>query len=445
MFDSLLYKSSPFFIQSLLITIRALIRRMIRDNGATKKLFKQIEEHERSAKALNSYVQKSLRHAIGNAVSNVEFYSKLGLANSANLDQFGFITKDDVRSNPDSFKSSVEPRIIVNGSTSGTSGAPLLVPQSLGSVIREQAFVARMLKWCGFEKGDKRAWLRGDMMVPIAQSKPPYWRYSWCENMIMLSSFHMSKEALPLYIEAMVNYGVDVIQAYPSSIVTLAKYLESVKQYYPGSLKSIVTSSETLSCEDRQLIEQRFRCKVFDWYGLFERVAAIANCEHGRYHVLSDYSFVEFLSVGNGLHEIVGTNFNNHYFPLIRYRTGDLVVFSGENQCPCGRVFPIVEKVVGRMNSDDYVYGSNGAKISALGDCLKGVIGLIDAQFVQEKVGEVDVLVLVNELFDFKQQAILLSNVRNRLGKGVTVRLKKVEKLLRTNSAKQPRAICNVD
>jgi hypothetical protein len=34
---------------------------------------------------------------------------------------------------------------------------------------------------------------------------------------------------------------------------------------------------------------------VFDWYGQAERVAAIGTCEHGSYHVLTDYSGVALL------------------------------------------------------------------------------------------------------------------------------------------------------
>ena len=71
------------------------------------------------------------------------------------------------------------------------------------------------------------------------------------KNMIVMSSFHLSSEAIPSYLKAMEDYGVDIIQAYPSSIATLAKYLESVDQYYQGRLKSIMTSSEALSQEDR--------------------------------------------------------------------------------------------------------------------------------------------------------------------------------------------------
>ena len=353
------------------------------------------------------------------------------------------MTKDELRKRPNDFYSEEKPKIVVNGSTSGTTGSPLSIPQSLESVIREQAFVSRMLKWAGYENGDRRAWIRGDLIVPIKQKNPPYWRYSWFENMIMLSSFHMTKEALPLYIQAMVDYGVDIIQAYPSSVATLAKYLEAKGEYYPGTIKSVITSSETLSPEDRQVIEERFRCKVFDWYGQFERVAAIANCEHGRYHVLTDYSYVEFLDVGNGQHEIVGTNFNNLYYPLIRYRTGDHVILSEEKECPCGRVYPIVERIEGRVG--DYLLGENGQKVHILNHIPKGVRGLLACQFIQDTPNCIQAIIVVNsDIFDDIERQKLINNINARLGQNMSVVIRVTDAIPRTKNGKVRQAICSV-
>ncbi len=100
------------------------------------------------------------------------------------------------------------------------------------------------------------------MVVPLSQKQGPFWRYSWFEQIIVLSSFHLTPKTMSSYLQAMVDFGVEVIQAYPSSIATLARNLEANQSYYPTKLKSIITSSESLSAEDRQVIETRFGCKV---------------------------------------------------------------------------------------------------------------------------------------------------------------------------------------
>jgi len=316
------------------------------------------------------------------------------------------------------------------------------------SVIREQAFISRSLHWAGFKKGDKRAWIRGDLIVPLGQKKAPFWRYSYFEDMILLSSFHLTAEGIPKYIEAMVDYGVDIIQAYPSSIVTIAKYLKENGLFYPGKIKSILTSSESLSQDDKVLLEERFKCKVFDWYGLFERVAAIASCEVGKYHILTDYSYVEFLPAGetnDGRRraEIVGTNFNNSIYPLIRYKTGDHVVLSDNDQCECGRSYPIIDSLEGR--EVQHVFNQSGEKIYALDQCVKGAKGIIGSQFEQHQLGEITLNVIADSTFEKEQQAIVTENIKARLGQKIDVKFEFVSELKKTKSGKAIQAICHVE
>lgn len=442
MFNNFFYKKSPVFICNLLVSSRALIRSLIRENNKTEKLLKIIDENEFCGNNLQRYNESKLQYALSNAVNNTRFYFKRIDGDGDKLESFPYITKEDLHTSSAEFQCKNKPKIIVEGSTSGTTGTPLSIPQSLESVMHEQVFVSRMLKWAGFQKGDKRAWIRGDVIVPISQNKPPYWRFSWFEKMIMLSSFHMTKEALPLYIQKMADYKVDIIQAYPSSISTLAKYLESEGKYYPGKLKSIITSSETLTPEDRKVIEERFRCRVFDWYGLFERVAAIANCEHGRYHVLTDYSHVEFIDAGNGRHEVVGTNFNNLYYPLIRYRTGDHVILSEEKECPCGRIYPVIDRIEGRVG--DYLIGENEQKVHILNHIPKGVKGLLACQFLQDRVDFIQAIVVINESFDNNQKQKLIQNIKDRLGNSICVEIKAVDSIPRTKNGKVRQAICKL-
>src|SRR6266513_227738 len=170
---------------------------------------------------------------------------------------------------------------LFSGSTSGTTGAPLGLSQDLAAINRENAFIWRQLTWAGLHRGDRRAWMRGDMIVPATQEKPPYWRVNRAENMLMLSSYHLSESAAPSYLDSLARFDPVVIQAYPSSIGFLATWMLSAGVRYGGrSLRGIVASSETLSDIRRGEIERAFGCAVFNWYGQFERVAAIGTCEH---------------------------------------------------------------------------------------------------------------------------------------------------------------------
>ncbi len=441
MFTSFVYQKSPVPIQNGLLSCRALIRKILREGKSQSTLLGDIQKNEFDASVMKVFSEKKLAHTLSQAVEHVPFYKDITPSLTHRLTDFPIISKAVLRDKGGDFLADNHNGVIVSGATSGTTGTPLVIKQSMASVVREQAFVARHLNWAGFKSGDKRAWIRGDMIVPLSQKEGPFWRYSWFENMIMLSSFHMSPNNLQHYIDAMADYGVEVIQAYPSSIVTLAKHLDINDQYYSGKLKSIVTSSESLSQEDKQLIEKRFGCVVFDWYGLFERVAAIGSCEYGRYHILSDYSHVELIDVGDGRHEIIGTNFNNDLQPLIRYRTGDHVYLSNETACPCGRVFPVIDRIEGRIG--DYLLGEDGQKIHILNHIPKGVTGLIATQFIQNEPKRIEVQAVVNrDLFDEQQEHILIENTKERLGQSMDVFVTIVEQIQKTKNGKTRQAIC---
>ncbi|SDJ66812.1 phenylacetate--CoA ligase family protein [Microbulbifer yueqingensis] len=443
MFSSLFYRKSPVWLQNVIVSCRGLLRKLLRETRQKDRILSELVLNEKDPQRLSLYAKKRRELVLKNAITNVDAFFRSGDTSKVTISVFPIISKADVLASPFRFRSKIKPTVLVKGSTSGTTGSPLVIPQSMESIIREQAFISRHLKWAGFEQGDRRAWIRGDLIVPVEQKAPPYWRYSKFEHMILLSSFHMTQEAMPLYIEALVEYGVDIIQTYPSSITALAKYLASIGDYYPGKIKSIVTSSECLTTADRELVEERFQCKVYDWYGLFERVAAIANCEYGRYHVLTDYSDVEFLDCGDGTYEIVGTNFNNFYYPLIRYKTGDHVILSEENSCPCGRAYPLVDRIDGRKV--DFVFASSGHKIFALDQCVKGVGGILGSQFIQIREKEITVNVVSDSRFDIYEELKLVANVKDRLGKDMQVKVSKVQKLERTTNGKIKQAICKIE
>lgn len=445
MYNNALYKHMPIFMQNSYVSLLSFIKLKLRATKKAENLTKKLLQQETDVDAVNQYQQAKLSAMIKNAKST-PFYQNLEIKTDSLLN-FPYISKNDISQKPLDFFNSDNKEKRFSGTTSGTTGQPLTIFQNLDSIMAERAFSDRYRLWAGFKPGDKRAWIRGDLIVPLMQKKAPFWRYSYFENTIMLSSFHMKTSVLGSYIQAMVDYGVDIIHAYPSSIVTLAVHLKQADEYYPSTLKSILTSSESLSKEDKLLIEERFKCPVFDWYGLFERVAAIASCEHGRYHILTDYSHVELLAAGevNGKRraEVVGTNFNNSMYPLIRYKTNDHVIFSDEKNCPCGRAYPIIDSIEGRQASS--VFAFDGTPVFAMGRCIQDIKGVLGCQYLQDKLKEINILVIGSSEFDSPEENKLMTNVQARLGKKMKVNIRKVESLIRTKNGKVKQIICEVD
>jgi phenylacetate-coenzyme A ligase PaaK-like adenylate-forming protein len=454
MLGSFAYRRSPIWAQESLISAQFSLRRMMREGRAFEAIAAQADESQWwSEDELRDFQSRKLRTIVESAARHVPYYRDKYRPLDLDLDGLEFpegvaklpaITKADVREGGKSLISEKRRGPLFSGSTSGTTGAPLTLHQDMHAINRENAFVWRQLAWAGLRRGDRRAWMRGDMIVPATQQKPPYWRVNHAENMLMLSSYHLSETAAPAYLDSLAGFDPAVIQAYPSSVGFLASWMLSAGVRYCGrSLRGIVTSSETLSDIRRREIESAFACRVFDWYGQFERVAAIGTCERGGHHLLTDYSYVEMLPAGNGLFELVGTGFNNLSMPLIRYRCGDLVRPAPTTErCDCGRSFPLIEEIVGRV--DDPIKLPDGRSVGRLDHLFKGVEGILEAQIRQDESDALTMLVVPSATFSDRTREALQSNARHRLGDAIALEIRLVDSIPRTRNGKFKGVVCNV-
>jgi len=454
MLGSLAYRRSPIWAQESLISAKHSLRRMMREGRAFEAIAARVNESQWwSERALRDFQSANLRTVVESAACQVPYYRDRYRSLNLNFGNLEFpedmaklpsITKTDVREGGKSLVSEKKRGPLFSGSTSGTTGAPLSLYQDRHAINRENAFIWRQLFWAGLRRGERRAWMRGDMIVPSTQEKPPYWRMNHAENMLMLSSYHLSESAAPAYLDSLAGFDPVVIQAYPSSIGFLAAWMLSAGVHYRGSsLRGIVTSSETLSAIQRREIESAFACRVFDWYGQFERVAAIGTCERGRHHLLTDYSYVEMLPAEDGLFELVGTGFNNMSMPLIRYRCGDLVrPAPATERCACGRSFPLIEEIVGRV--DDPIKLPDGRSVGRLDHLFKGVEGILEAQIRQDRRDTLTMLVVASAAFSDRTREILQSNARHRLGESIALEIRPVDSIPRTRNGKFKGVVCNV-
>lgn len=330
---------------SLRLSLRSLGRELARNLWGRLFVYPRLAANEYDRAALSRYIQGRAR--------------RLGVQVDADGTRLApvapgtpLLAKSQLRQQAERFVRPRGPGSLLRTTirTSGTSGSPLTLVQSLGNIIREEAFVYRQLRWIGFRHGQRRAWIRGDIVCPDFPRDGCCWCRDWIGNTLMMSSYHLSSDTIGRYIDALERFDPVLVQAYPSSVAALAAWLNAAGRRYQGrSLKGIMTSSETLEPGVRAAVEQAFGARVYDWYGQAERVAAIATCEHGRYHVLTDYSGVQLLERGDGSAELVGTTLNNAAMPLQHYRTGDTVVPGPREPCPCGRLFPTVEAIIGRQ------------------------------------------------------------------------------------------------
>ena len=176
MFTSQIYKLSPITIQNILLSCRGYIRKKLRENNSQQIVLDEIKRNEFDPFILSDFSKVMLKKTLENAKEMIPFYNQIENIDSDNIKSFPLISKTNLLDNPEIFLNADYNGTIINGATSGTTGTPLTIKQNMTSIIREQAFIARHLEWAGFKQGDKRAWIRGDMIVPLKQRIA----FIWC-------------------------------------------------------------------------------------------------------------------------------------------------------------------------------------------------------------------------------------------------------------------------
>jgi phenylacetate-CoA ligase len=301
-------------------------------------------------------------------------------------DAFPIIDKEEVlRRQTDYLQHGRLPRHrLTVAETSGTTGTPMDVFRSLGSMLYEEAFHLQHWHWAGWQAGQRQAVLRGDTLVPIHRDEPPFWFEDSVGSQLMLSTRHLNRDNAPAFAQALLRFGARQLRAYPSAAHELAVLVEATG--IPLRFEAVITGSEMLYAFQRDRIERVFGARVFDFYGMAERVAFAAECERGRLHVNPEYGVLEIVdSEGaptDGEGTLVGTSLHNRVMPLIRYRMNDTARWSQE-PCPCGRTYPVIERISGRLADQLFDLDGRPVNCTMIGFAFDGMHNIRKAQVAQ--------------------------------------------------------------
>jgi len=336
-----------------------------------------------------------LRDMIGRAYKSVPYYRTLlnglgirpeDIRTADDLQHLPLMDKFTLRSEFQSLRSHSRFVPAVQAYTSGTSGTPVVILRGLDNIRFEHASLRMHDRWAGLTQPIRRFSLVGRRVVPLERTFPPFWKYDPFERELAMSSHHLSAEHVDSYIQELRRFRPDALRAYPSTAHVLAHHLLERGMTIP--LKAVFTQSEQLSESQRRDIEKAFQTRVYDRYGNAERVAAFFQCGHGSYHEAPLYSIMEYLPVGQGLYEVVGTTVHNSVMPLIRYRTDDLVELPANDSCPCGRTLRVIEHLSGRLK-DQLVMEDGTLTTVHTSSIVKGMTWLKESQVLQEAVDSI--------------------------------------------------------
>jgi len=330
------------------------------------RLLEILEELEKNQWLTRSEIEDiqwmKLKSLLGYVERYVPYYRELFREHGISADRIEgpsdfakipLLSKEIIRINKDRLITEDPTKRGFPSSTGGSTGEPLYFFGDVSSGPVRRANTLRCYRWTGVDIGEPKAFLWGTSLNVPLKKRIVDGVKNLFNNILYLSTFDMSEEAIERHIIKLRKFRPSVLTAYPSALETLANYCGSKNRCEFG-LKAIVTSGETLFPHQRELFEKVFDVPVFDRYGSREFSNVAHECaRHNGLHIFSDLFYVEVLDEeGNPVApgesgELVITDLSNYYMPFIRYRTGDVVV-SSNRECDCGMSYPLIEKVEGR-------------------------------------------------------------------------------------------------
>lgn len=401
-----------------------------------------------------AWQSEQLRQLLSEAARYVPYYrsawtnEQKRAAECGELSALPLLEKDAIRAAPEAFLNERLPRIPRwSFHTSGTTGTPITtywkIPEIRDSLaVRE----ARSARWAGVSFRMPRATFSGRLVEPDPKSAGPFYRYNAVERQAYLSPFHLGPATAAQYVEALRRTGVQWLTGYAVSYYLLAQYILDQKLEAPP-LRAVITTSEKLTPEMREVMERAYRCRVFEEYSTVENALFASECEQGRLHVSPDVGIVEILRpdgtpcMPGEVGEVVATCLMRTYQPFVRYRLGDLAAWDAE-PCPCGRSLPVIKEVVGRI--EDVVVGPDGREMVRFHGIFVDQPHVREGQIVQEALDRIVARVVAAPGFGKHDESDIIRRIKQRLGDDVSVSVECVETIPRTASGKYKAVISHV-
>jgi phenylacetate-CoA ligase len=383
---------------------------------------------------------EKFRELFQHAKTHSNYYArKYQNINNPSLEDIPILEKEELRQNIDEIVIGDRKKMI-EIYTGGTTGKALVVYASRASFADRMALLDLFWQMHGYKFRDRLAWFSGRSLVNKKEEKRNiYWHTNLYRNIRYYSTFHMSFENLPYYVDNMNSYKPQFISGFPAAIHEVARFILLRNMKVEFQPKAIFTTSETLGLGQREIMESVFGCRVRDQYGAAEGPPLIMECPEGKLH----------LDMAGGIMEVVDeqgkpaqegkslvTSFFMRETPIIRYRIGDYIKLSGRIGCPCGWDTPIVAEIMGRKT--DFIELPDGRKIwcAQLGDCVKGITSVVKFQAELLDNSKVRIFMVADRSrFEGKDRESFLTHLRECAG-DIPVDIVYVDDILRSGSGK---------
>ncbi len=280
------------------------------------------------------------------------------------LHKLPFISKADLRDNyPDGLLAVPKSECVRIHATSGTTGKRAIAFYTQNDVDLWENCVARAITAAGGTKDD---------VVHVAYG---YGLFTGGlgvhggSHKVGCLTLPVSSGNTERQIQFMQDLGSTILCCTPSYAAYIGETLQEMGLTPDDiKLKAGIFGAEPWTEEMRKQIEQSLGIKAYDIYGLTETSGpgVAFECEEQTgMHINEDHFYAEVIDPDTGEvlpegteGELVFTSLDKEAFPLLRYRTRDLVVLKRE-KCSCGRTHIKMCKPKGRSDDMMIIRGVN--------------------------------------------------------------------------------------
>lgn len=434
------YNLSPIFMQNFFTTLygyKLKKERYGKEYNKKKKYLRKL--YRESNEELRQEQFKNLKRFIKNSKKHSSYYKEIlegiRINETNDLKKASMLSKEKLSNNINGIKTSNTKKMIA-ANTGGTTGKSLTVYYTNKDFEHRMAYLDYFRESHGAYHGMRRASFGGRVLIPPKdENKNIFWRNNLALKQRLYSTYHTGEKNIPYYVENLNKYKPEFMDGFPSPMADIAKYIKRHGIALTFKPVAIFPTSEPLTSEYRDILEEVFNTDVYDQYASAEGAPFITECKNKNLHVHIDSGVFEPVSEDNPS-EVLVTSFTTHGTPLIRYEIGDSLEFSNKN-CDCGLPLPVVNKIIGRES--DFLYTTERGKVYShtLVNAFKALDNIIiKGQFLQYKKNEIITKIVVNKEFNNKLEEKLIKEMQKRLGYKALINIEIVKEIEREPSGK---------
>jgi phenylacetate-CoA ligase len=303
--------------------------------------------------------------------------------------------------------------------------------------------------------GDWTLSLRGRTVQGAAEAGGKMWSVEPIKRHLLFSSDHLEAHHMPAHVDALRTLRPPVIQAFPSALYPLARWLDAHPcPAFSERVTGVLLTSESVYAFQMALFARVFpNAALVQHYGHSERVLMATALGAAPYQFFPRYGYPELvdpegrtITEPGVLGEIVGTSFDNAVMPFVRYRTGDMGMWRTVPQPGVGEARFEMSRIEGRLQEFVVCRDQRLVSITTLGAAHFAELAPADAiQFEQHRPGDVLLRVATSQTLCEGSLQRIAQAVNTKTQGGCQVQVELVDRIARTARGKHRMLIQHLD